>query len=217
MPHPQQPSSTCSPLLIQPVPAAAAAAAFEARCYRPVKGLHKVNAGVQSPRDMSLDAKCKGGVTWLHAWEDPVANLPITSARMCLADVTGAGEVDLLAVDNANRIRVYRGTSLVSETLLLGSPAAIAPVYLDDKHPCVPAVAVAIGPTLYIYKKLRPFRKSAALRCVRLCVYRARRDAACRFLVPVTPAHAEEANAWADLASAALSLDQAQKALSECR
>jgi hypothetical protein len=117
---------------------------------------------------MSLDAKSKGGVTWLNAWEDPVANLPITSARMCLADVTGAGEVDLLAVDNANRIRVYRGTSLVSETLLLGSPAAIAPVYLDEKHPAVPAVAVAIGATLYIYKKLRPFRKSAsACSCVR--------------------------------------------------
>ncbi len=76
--------------------------------------------------------KSKAGVTWLNAWHDPVANLPITSARMCLADVTGAGEVDLLAVDNANRIRVYRGTNLVSETLLLGAPSAIAPVY---QHP----------------------------------------------------------------------------------
>jgi Bardet-Biedl syndrome 1 protein len=103
--------------------------------------------------------KSKGGVTWLNAWEDPVANLPISSSRMCLADVTGSGETDLLAVDNSNRVRVYRGTSLVSETLLLGAPSAIATVYLDEKHPIVPAVAVAVGPTLYIYKKLRPFRK----------------------------------------------------------
>lgn len=106
-------------------------------------------------------SKPKGGVTWLNAWEDPVANLPIASSRMCLADVTGSGEVDLLAIDNANRLRVYRGTSLVSETLLLGAPSAISPVYLDDRHPVIPAVAVAVGPTLFIYKKLRPFRKYA--------------------------------------------------------
>jgi hypothetical protein len=122
-------------------------------------------------RSMAADAhKSKAGVTWLNAWLDPVANLPITSARMCLADVTGAGEVDLLAVDNANRIRVYRGTNLVSETLLLGAPSAIAPVYLDERHPIIPCVAVAVGPTLYIYKKLRPFRKYVqrlkASRCI---------------------------------------------------
>ncbi len=109
---------------------------------------------------MAVEAsRSKGGITWLNAWEDPVANLPITSSRMCLADVTGSGEVDFLAVDNANRIRVYRGTSLMSETLLLGAPAAVMPVYLDEKQPVMPAVAVAVGPTLFIYKKLRPFRK----------------------------------------------------------
>jgi Bardet-Biedl syndrome 1 protein len=104
-------------------------------------------------------AKTKGGITWLNAWEDPVANLPIMSPRMCLADVTGSGEVDFLAADSANRIRVYRGTNLVSETLLLGAPSAILPIYLDEKQPIIPAIAVAVGPTLYIYKKLRPFRK----------------------------------------------------------
>jgi Bardet-Biedl syndrome 1 protein len=114
--------------------------------------------------------KPKGGITWLNAWEDPVANLPIASQRMCLADVTGSGEVDLLAVDNANRIRVYRGTNLVSETLLLGAPSAITPIYLDEKQPVVPAVAVAIGPTLYIYKKLRPFRKYVEWLDVSSCV-----------------------------------------------
>lgn len=72
---------------------------------------------------------------------------------------------DLLAVDNSNRVRVYRGTSLVSETLLLGAPSAITTVYLDEKHPIVPAVAVAVGPTLYIYKKLRPFRKYVSPSC----------------------------------------------------
>ena len=56
---------------------------------------------------MAADSsKPKGGVTWLNAWADPVANLPVPSSHLCLADVTGSGEVDLLAVDNANRIRV---------------------------------------------------------------------------------------------------------------
>ena len=48
----------------------------------------------------------------------------------------------------------------------------------------------------YIYKKLRPFRK---------------------FLVPVTPPHAEEKNAWTDLAQGTASADAAHKILSDCR
>ena len=92
--------------------------------------------------------KSKGGVTWLNAWADPVANLPVPSSHLCLADVTATGEVDLLAVDGANRIRVYRGTNLVSETLLLGAAAGLTNIHLDDKQPVVAAVAVAVGPTL---------------------------------------------------------------------
>ncbi len=37
------------------------------------------------------------------------------------------------------------------------------------------------------------------------------------FLVPATPTHAEEADAWAGLASGALAIESVHKTLCECR
>ena len=38
-----------------------------------------------------------------------------------------------------------------------GEPCAVASFYADDRFPRVPAVAVAAGPHVYVYRSLRPF------------------------------------------------------------
>ncbi|MBN3313992.1 BBS1 protein, partial [Atractosteus spatula] len=57
------------------------------------------------------------------------------------------------------KLKVYRGTSLVSENTLLDLPAGLVAFLMDQHEPRTPAVAVASGPFIYIYKNLRPYFK----------------------------------------------------------
>ncbi|MEE6521800.1 hypothetical protein FKM82_020111 [Ascaphus truei] len=57
------------------------------------------------------------------------------------------------------KLKVYKGTSLMSENALLDLPTGVATFLMDQNEPRTPAVAVASGPFIYVYKNLRPYFK----------------------------------------------------------
>ena len=54
---------------------------------------------------------------------------------------------------------IYRGEALVTEVPLLDVPVALCTFYSDSHVPRTPAVAVASGSYVFIYRNLRPFYK----------------------------------------------------------
>lgn len=127
--------------------------------------------------------------TWLHAWYDPVAGLKATShSCVTTADLNGDGEYKLLVADNDNKLKIYKGTSLLSEHALLDAPVAMTSFYSDSSVPLVPTVAVASGSFVFIYKNLRPFYK---------------------FVAPTLDVSSEETETWQALAEAKMSVKDA--------
>ncbi|XP_061667182.1 Bardet-Biedl syndrome 1 protein [Syngnathoides biaculeatus] len=102
---------------------------------------------------------------WLDAHYDPVAGLRTFTSCVALADLSGDGDGRLVAADlggagpAAMKLKVYRGTALTSESVLLDLPCGLVSFFMDLHEPRVPAVAVASGPCVYVYKNLRPYFK----------------------------------------------------------
>ncbi|XP_030424498.1 Bardet-Biedl syndrome 1 protein isoform X3 [Gopherus evgoodei] len=101
---------------------------------------------------------------WLDAHYDPMANLYTFSSCIALADLHGDGEYKLVVGDlgmagHTMKLKVYRGTGLASESTLLDLPSAVSTFLMDQNEPRTPAVAVASGPFVYVYKNLRPYFK----------------------------------------------------------
>lgn len=101
---------------------------------------------------------------WLDAHYDPVANLFTFSSCVALADLQGDGENKLVVGDLGTglynmKLKVYKGTSMQSEHTLIDLPTAVISFLMDTNEPRTPAVAVASGPYIYIYKNLRPYFK----------------------------------------------------------
>ncbi|KAM9424178.1 BBSome complex member BBS1 [Pholidichthys leucotaenia] len=104
------------------------------------------------------------GGKWLDAHYDPVAGLYTFSSCVDLADLSGDGESRLVVGDLGlgslgMKLKVYRGTALMSESALLDLPAGLVAFFMDLHEPRIPAVAVASGPCIYVYKNLRPYFK----------------------------------------------------------
>ncbi len=57
------------------------------------------------------------------------------------------------------KLKVYRGTGLLSESTLLDLPTGLVSFLMDLHEPRTPAIAVASGPFIYVYKNLRPYFK----------------------------------------------------------
>lgn len=53
-------------------------------------------------------------------------------------------------------MKVFKGASLIKESNLVDTPTALTSIYMDNLIPRVPAIAVASGSNIYIYKNLRP-------------------------------------------------------------
>lgn len=111
----------------------------------------------------SMESSDDGG-KWLDAYYDPVAGLYTFSSCVDLADLSGDGENRLLVGDLGSgstgmKLKVYRGTVLMSESTLLDLPAGLVAFFMDLHEPRIPAVAVASGPCIYVYKNLRPYFK----------------------------------------------------------
>lgn len=104
------------------------------------------------------------GGKWLDAHYDPVAGLYTFSSCVDLADLSGDGESRLVVGDlgsgsSGMKLKVFRGTALMSESTLLDLPAGLVAFFMDLHEPRIPAVAVASGPCIYVYKNLRPYFK----------------------------------------------------------
>ncbi|CAH2324987.1 Bardet-Biedl syndrome 1 [Pelobates cultripes] len=115
-----------------------------------------------SPSDSSREGESHS--KWLDAHYDPVAGLNTLSSCIALADLHGDGEYKMVAGDLGSgpynmKLKVYKGTSMMSENSLLDLPTGIATFLMDQNEPRTPAVAVASGPFIYVYKNLRPYFK----------------------------------------------------------
>ncbi|XP_074519217.1 BBSome complex member BBS1 [Halichoeres trimaculatus] len=111
----------------------------------------------------SVESSGDGG-KWLDAHYDPVAGLYTFSSCVDLADLSGDGESRLVLGDlgsgsSGMKLKVYRGTALMSESTLLDLPSGLVAFFMDLHEPRIPAVAVASGPCIYVYKNLRPYFK----------------------------------------------------------
>lgn len=112
----------------------------------------------------SVEPRADGGGKWLDAHYDPVAGLHTFSSCVDLADLSGDGENRLVVGDlgsgsSGMKLKVYSGTALTSESTLLDLPAGLVAFFMDLHEPRIPAVAVASGPCVYVYKNLRPYFK----------------------------------------------------------
>ena len=93
------------------------------------------------------------------------------SQCMMFCDINGDGDYKLVTatssknpLDSKNtrqnhRLRVYRGTGIISESILMEEPVAIASYYPDYSTPRRPLIAVASASHIYYYKNLQPFYK----------------------------------------------------------
>jgi Bardet-Biedl syndrome 1 protein len=124
-----------------------------------------VKAKARSP-SAEEDGGVSGAGAWLDAHYDPVASLYTFSTCIALENLNRDGDHKLLVGDLGNghldmKLKVYKGTELSFETPLLDLPSGVITFYMDTTDPRTPAVAVAAGPFVYVYKNLRPYFKFA--------------------------------------------------------
>ena len=117
---------------------------------------------------------------FLDSWYDPVAQIKAYPSCFRLANLDGDGNACLILGDVERKLRVLQGTSIHSEHTLLDVPVSICAFYTDSKLPRTPALAVASGSYVYIYRNLRPYYK---------------------FSLPASEVDDEELNVWTKLAA----------------
>lgn len=134
---------------------------------------------------------------WLHAWNDPVASLKAFTPCVRFADLNGDGDSKMMVASADKKLKVYTGTTLLSEHMLLDAPASICTFYPDAKaSPRVPSVAVAAGPFVFIYRNLRPWYK---------------------FSLPQREADREESKVWKDMHGGLCTIADAKNKLAAAR
>ena len=120
---------------------------------------------------------------WLSAHDDPLAAIYTFSGCLALSDLTGEGDTKLVVADLGSgtfnmKLRVYKGTQMVSENTIIDLPTGVVAFHMDQNEPRIPAVAVASGSHIYIYKNMRPYFK---------------------FTLPTLDIHPVEKELWASL------------------
>ncbi|XP_069924112.1 BBSome complex member BBS1 isoform X1 [Oryctolagus cuniculus] len=109
-------------------------------------------------------ASTEASSKWLDAHYDPTANIHTFSACLALADLHGDGEYKLVVGDlgpgaRQPRLKVLKGPAVLTESPLPALPAAAATFLMEQHEPRAPALALASGPCVYVYKNLRPYFK----------------------------------------------------------
>ena len=102
---------------------------------------------------------------WLLANQDDQAHISTISANMTLADLHHDGDYRLLIGDLGlfgtkalAKLKVYHGTFLQSENLLVDLPCGVVVVH-NDKPELTASVIVASSSYLYVYRNMKPFYK----------------------------------------------------------
>ncbi|KAL0480842.1 BBS1 [Acrasis kona] len=110
---------------------------------------------------------------WLDAWYDPLANITASSSCMTFCDVNGDGDHKFVVASSSanplinggstglpiNKMRVYKGTQVVNESVILEEPVAVCSYYSDLKMPRKSIIAVGCGSFVFLYRNLQPFFK----------------------------------------------------------
>lgn len=121
---------------------------------------------------------------WLTSWKDQLAGAAATSACMELSDLNGDANYKLVVAAAARRLKVFSGTSAVSDSPLLDVPVGVVSFYTDGNTTDLvrlPLLAVATGQYIFMYKSLRPYYK---------------------FVLPPVELSQEERNVWSTLKAA---------------
>ncbi|XP_050310813.1 Bardet-Biedl syndrome 1 protein homolog [Anthonomus grandis grandis] len=122
---------------------------------------------------------------WLEAHTDRGADLFTLPRNAILTDVSGSGDFHLVITDlkldkeTKSRLKVYKGTMLISDQALPNMPCSVVSFYGDYMEPRIPVIAVASGSELFLYKNLKPFYK---------------------FKLPFCPLIQEESDIWSQIA-----------------
>ncbi|XP_047132073.1 Bardet-Biedl syndrome 1 protein homolog isoform X1 [Hydra vulgaris] len=111
--------------------------------------------------EVNIESKSK---QWLDAHYNPVASLYTFGSCIELADLHADGEYKLIIADLGTgsysmKLRIFKGTAILSESSITDLPTAVVSFNMDSVEPRTPAIAVASGPFVYIYKNLRPYFK----------------------------------------------------------
>lgn len=80
----------------------------------------------------------------------PVLNGPF-SLQLVVGDLGPGGQQP--------RLKVLKGPTVLTESPLPALPASAATFLMDQHEPRTPALALASGPCVYVYKNLRPYFK----------------------------------------------------------
>ncbi|XP_015781320.1 Bardet-Biedl syndrome 1 protein-like isoform X2 [Tetranychus urticae] len=101
---------------------------------------------------------------WLTAYNDNLCSLYTLTACICFVDLNGDGDQKLVIADLGNgvqgmKLNIYKGTFILSQLTLIDCPSGVVSFYMDSNAPRIPAIGVASGSYLYIYKNLKPFYK----------------------------------------------------------
>jgi len=162
----------------------------------PVVSGPPAKSGEQVLAEAKAKEETKARNVWLHAWHDPVAGLKAYSPCVRLADITADGESKLLVAGSDCKLKIYKGTTLVSENVLLDAPVSICVFFPDANKPRMPSVAVAAGAFVFIYRNLRPYYK---------------------FSLPMLTVDEKERDLWSSLGEGRVSVDEAKQALAGLR
>lgn len=124
----------------------------------------KMAAAPSSDTDSGRAESKEASSKWLDAHYDPMANIHTFSSCLALADLNGDGEYKLVVGDlgpggQQSRLKVLQGPKVLTESPLPALPAAAATFLTDQHEPRTPALALASGPCVYVYKNLRPYFK----------------------------------------------------------
>ncbi|GFR47660.1 hypothetical protein Agub_g9403 [Astrephomene gubernaculifera] len=93
---------------------------------------------------------------WLEAFNDPVAGITACTPCVHTCNLFGDGDNRLVIAEEDRKLKVWKGTQKASEFLLLDTPVAICSYISENTAPRLPALAVAAGSNIFIYRNLRP-------------------------------------------------------------
>lgn len=96
---------------------------------------------------------------WLDSWNDPLARAKCFSSCLRLVDLNGDGDHRMVVGNMDKKLKVFKGMALASEHVLLDKPASVCAFYTDENSRGSPALAVAAGPFVFVYRNLRPYFK----------------------------------------------------------
>ncbi|VDK55414.1 unnamed protein product [Anisakis simplex] len=101
---------------------------------------------------------------WVSALHDHSAGINSVPECVGLSDLHGDGDYKLIIGDMGTgrynmRLKVFKGLTLIGESVLTDVPSAVVPFINELIQPTLPSIAISSGPSILIYKNLKPFYK----------------------------------------------------------